>query len=190
MELGTALKNHYKSIDAFMNDCMLVANGHCSEKHTIIRFKFACATLCEPYLRQHDEAHKEGEEADPEEEELPTVFTSEQSGMHVDYRCHEALNAHKLMGQARQEVICSYFGSNVSCKSDMTSIAEEEECVFTHLAVEPQEHNHDEEKCGPQSGERHHAHSAGVSDEGQARTCKDQNATDAGFSRRSRLFNS
>lgn len=129
----------------------------------------------EPYLRQHDEAHKEGEEADPEEEELPAVFTSEQGGMHVDYRCHEALNTHELMGQARQEVICSYFGSNVSCKSDMLSIVEEKECVFTHLAVEPQKHNHDEEKCGPQSGERHHAHGAGVSDEGQARTCKDQN---------------
>lgn len=167
-----------------MNDCMLVASEHCSEEHTIIGFKLVCATLSEPYLRQHDEAHKEGEEADPEEEELPAVFTSEQSGMHVDYRCHEALNAHKLMGQATQEVICSYFGSNV------TSIVEEKECVFTHLAVEPQEHNHDEEECGPQSGERHHAHGSGVSDEGQARTCEDQNATDAGFSRGSRIFNS
>lgn len=75
-------------------------------------------------------------------------------------------------------------------KCDMTSIVEEKECVFTHLAVEPQEHNHDEEECGPQSGERHHAHGSGVGDEGQARTCEDQNATDAGFSRRSRIFNS
>lgn len=62
--------------------------------------------------------------------------------------------------------------------------------MFTHLAVEPQEDNHDEEKCGPQSGEGHHAHGAGVSDEGQARTCEDQNTTGAGFSRRSRIFSS
>lgn len=97
-----------------MNNCLLVASGQCSEEHTIIGFKFVCVTLCEPYLCQHDEAHKEGEEADPEEEELPAVFTSEQIGMHVDYRCHETLNAHELMGQARQEVIRSYFGSNVT----------------------------------------------------------------------------
>lgn len=110
---------------------MLVASGHCSE-HTIIGFTFVCATLCELYLRQHDEAHKEGEEADPEEEELPAVFTPEQSGMHVHNRCHEALNAHELMAQARQEVICSYFGSNVWCKSDLTPIVEEKNRVCLH----------------------------------------------------------
>lgn len=65
-----------------------------------------CLTLCEPYLSQHDEAHKEREEADPQEEKLPAVFPSEQSRMHVDYRCHKALNTHKLMGQKWQEVIC------------------------------------------------------------------------------------
>lgn len=69
-----------------------------------------CVAVCKPYLRQHDEAHEEGEEADPEEEELPAVFTPEQSGMHVDYRRHQALNAHKLMGQPRREVRCGYFG--------------------------------------------------------------------------------
>lgn len=58
-----------------------------------------CLTVCEPYLSQHDEAHKEREEADPEEKKLPAVFTPEQSRMHVDYGCHKALNTHKLTGQ-------------------------------------------------------------------------------------------
>lgn len=74
----------------------------------------------------------------------------------------------------------------------MNSIMEKEkEGVFTHLAVESQEHNHDEEKCGPQSRERHHAHGTGVSDKSQARTCEGQDGKDskcAGFSCRCRIF--
>lgn len=65
-------------------------------------------TLCESYLGQHDEAHKEWDEADPEEEKLPAVFPSEQSRMHVDDRCHKALNTHKLMGQKWPEVISDW----------------------------------------------------------------------------------
>lgn len=73
-----------------------------------------CLPLCEPYLSQHDEAHKEREEADPEEKKLPAVFTSEQSRMHVNYRRHEALNTHKLMGQKRQEVRRDSFKINTA----------------------------------------------------------------------------
>ncbi len=43
-----------------------------------------------------------------------------------------------------------------------------------YLAVKPQKNNHDEEEGGPQRGERHHAHSAGVSYEGQAGTYRDE----------------
>lgn len=43
-----------------------------------------------------------------------------------------------------------------------------------YLAVKAQENNHNEEEGGPQRRERHHAHSTGVSYEGQARTYKDQ----------------
>lgn len=46
--------------------------------------------------------------------------------------------------------------------------------VCVYLAVKPQENNHDEEEGGPQWRERHHAHSAGVSNEGQAWTYRDQ----------------
>lgn len=50
-----------------------------------------------PYLHQHNEAHKEGDEHHTKQEELPSVFTSEDSRVHVDYRRHKALNTHKLM---------------------------------------------------------------------------------------------
>lgn len=64
-----------------------------------------CVCVCEwpqsvtPYLHQHDETHKEGEEDHTQEEELPAVFAAEHSGVHVDYRRHKALYAHKLIGR-------------------------------------------------------------------------------------------
>lgn len=57
---------------------------------------------CDPYLHQHDEAHEEGEEGDGQQEELPAVFASEHGGVHVDYRRHEALDAHKLTRRGAQ----------------------------------------------------------------------------------------
>lgn len=38
-----------------------------------------------------------------------------------------------------------------------------------YLAVQAQEDEHHEEQGGPERGERHHGHSLGVSDKGQAR---------------------
>lgn len=57
---------------------------------------------CDPYLHQHDEAHEEGEKADSQQEELPAVFTSEHSRVHVHHRRHEALDTHKLTGDERK----------------------------------------------------------------------------------------
>lgn len=41
----------------------------------------------------------------------------------------------------------------------------------SHLTIQSQKDNHDEEATGPQRRERHHGHSAWISDEGQAWTC-------------------
>lgn len=62
------------------------------------------ASVRDPYLHQHDEPHEEGEEDDGQQEELPTVFTAEHSGVHVDYCRHKTLNTHKLvMRRAERE---------------------------------------------------------------------------------------
>lgn len=44
------------------------------------------------------------------------------------------------------------------------------DCENTNLAVKAQKQKHDEEKDGPEGWQRHHGHSFGVGNEGQART--------------------
>ena len=46
-------------------------------------------------------------------------------------------------------------------------------CENTDLAVEAQKQQHDKEEDGPEGWHRHHGHSFGVGDEGQARTWKE-----------------
>lgn len=41
-----------------------------------------------------------------------------------------------------------------------------------YLTVEAEQQQHDEEENCPECGERHHGHSLGVGDEGQAWTCR------------------
>lgn len=70
------------------------------------------------------------------------------------------------------KMCCFFQNVKLHCVCSVSLIVE---IVCTlYLAVKPQENNHDEEEGGPQRRERHHAHSAGVSYEGQARTYGDQ----------------
>lgn len=115
VELGTHdTYNHYKRTDTSVHNCIQICKWtlfkkiHGKKWIHVYRClsQCVCLPLCEPYLSQHDEAHKEREEADPEEKKLPAVFTSEQSRMHVNYCRHEALNTHELMGQKWRQVRC------------------------------------------------------------------------------------
>lgn len=68
-----------------------------------IRIVFARISVCVPYLHEHDEAHKEGEEADTEKEQLSAVLPAEHSWVHVDDCCDQALYTHKL-SREREEM--------------------------------------------------------------------------------------
>lgn len=43
---------------------------------------------------------------------------------------------------------------------------------LTHLAVQPEEYEHDEEEAGPQLGQGHHRHRLRERDEGQTGACQ------------------
>lgn len=57
----------------------------------------------------------------------------------------------------------------------------------TDLAVEAQKQQHDKEEDGPEGWHRHHGHSFGVGNEGQARTWKENTEGRGGKGQRSEL---